>query len=53
MGKEKATHSLPDHERERQRRVIDFWPCMMVDELARCLLIAIYGVLTSFIDYNS
>jgi len=35
MAKEKAARSLPDHDNERQRSVNDFWPCMMVDQIAR------------------
>jgi hypothetical protein len=49
MGKGKATRYVPDYENERQQSVNEFGGCMMVDQIARCLLIAIYGVLTSFI----
>jgi hypothetical protein len=50
MAKEIATRFLPDHENERQWRVDDFWSCMMVDQSMRWLQMAIYTVLTGFMD---
>jgi len=50
MAKENAIRSLPDHENERQLNVNDFWPCMMVNQSVKWPLMAIYGVLTGFID---
>jgi len=49
MAKEKAAHSLPDHDNEHQPSINDIWPSMMVNQSARWLLMAIYGVLTDFI----
>ena len=49
MAKEKATRSLPDFEYECQQSVNDFWPCIVVNQRARWLLMAIYGDLTGCI----
>ena len=50
MAKVQPTRSLPNHENERKWSVNDFWLYMMVIQSARWPRMAIYVVLTHFID---
>jgi hypothetical protein len=49
MANDKATRSLPNLENDCQLNGNKIWPCMMVNQSWRWLLMSMYGVVTGFI----